>query len=1210
MGRADDAERHARLSELVGRALPLPAAEREALLDSVRADDPELCGEVEALLAQADTSDGPLRGLAPGEAMRAVLEPPTEGDHDAVSPHPDSPPDEDDPDADPKTRLGPYRLEEKLGSGGMGVVWRAWDERLDRPVAVKTISTALSSNTQMRTSFVREARLLARLQHPHVATVHDLPQVEGPPVLVMELLGGEDLSTRLARGPLDLDTTLRLGRQVASALDLAHRHGIVHRDLKPANIRLLENGDVKVLDFGLAREIKTDVTGSTGHGRVVGTPGYLSPEQARGETLDGRSDLFALGAVLHECLSGQRCFPGELTDSLRRTLHEPPDTSVLPSDLPEELRRLLRRCLDKSVTSRIASAGAVLETLNSLARELGEAAVVSSEPGRSLPGRPACAVPVEPDEFVGRETELTELRQHFSGGARLVSVLGPGGMGKTRLAQHHARRDLELHPGGAWFCDLSETTSREEILHAVAKALQVPLKGGEPVELLGHALAGRGRCLLILDNFEQVVEHAEATLGPWLTRAPEARFLVTSRERLRLVGEKALTLAPLPAASDGQELFVLRARAHGRELGTSEDDRTDVEELVTLLDGLPLAIELAAARSRMLSPRQLRERLADRFALLAGRREATGRQATLRATIDWSWKLLEPWERTALAQCAVFEGGFTLEAAEAVLDLSPFPDAPWPLDVVQLLLDQSLLHAWIPVDRGGRRQSGETCFGLYASIREHAAEKLHDPNALGGAAGPELTLATEERHGRYFARFETDEKLATLETSDGEKARSSLELQLPDLLAACRRAVDRDDDDVAVSTLATLGHLLSLTGPTTTVVELGRRVLSSVTTSPSRRSRAHQVLATALDDTGALDEASTHHESALTLARQEADRRLEARALERLARHHQRRSEVDESARRYAEALALAESLDDRWLAMGVRLSRGTLWSNRGELAAAETDYLAALSSARELGNRRREGGLLVNLATLSLELGRLEEARERVETALPLLRQVGDRRVEGSARGNLGILLGELGRTDDARSEFETALRIHRELGNRRSEGLVLAELGALDFGRGQWTEARSRFEEALSLHRELGNRRSESLVHGHLANLAMAQGQLDEAQRSYERALTLHRQVEDQRHEGTTLAQLGLLMLRKGQVEEGLASFSEGAALLKRHDYAPELARLLVSRCEEALDIGETSLARESWTEASAILTELDLGEGSPLGKRLAELEASLEG
>jgi predicted ATPase len=292
------------------------------------------------------------------------------------------------------------------------------------------------------------------------------------------------------------------------------------------------------------------------------------------------------------------------------------------------------------------------------------------------------------------------------------------------------------------------------VFFVVALALDVPLSKGDPAVQLGHAISTRGRCLVILDNFEQIVPHAKASVGRWLDRAADAAFLVTSRERLHLAGEEVLPLEPLSVDAEGVELFALRARTQKADFALTPANRATVERIVALLDGLPLAIELAAARIRVLSPAQLVERLSDRFALLAGARTAADRQATLRSAIDWSWNLLVAWEQAALAQCSVFEGGFTLDAAEAVLDLSPWTDAPSIVDAIQMLVDKSLLRTWVPVDQT-RHVLDEPYFGMYLTIHEYAAEKL-------ATSGADERRAAQERHGRHFARFGSEEHLLTL----------------------------------------------------------------------------------------------------------------------------------------------------------------------------------------------------------------------------------------------------------------------------------------------------------------------------------------------------------------------------------------------------------------------------------------------------------------
>ena len=274
-------------------------------------------------------------------------------------------------------------------------------------------------------------------------------------------------------------------------------------------------------------------------------------------------------------------------------------------------------------------------------------------------------------------------------------MLGPGGTGKTRFVRRYGRAWLGDWPGGVYFCDLSEARSLDGISLRVSVALDVPLGAATPAVQLGHAIAGRGRCLVVLDNFEQLVEHAAATLGRWLDRAPATRRS-WSRAASGCIcpARTVLPVEPLPL-DDGRSSCSRRARARSGPLRARRRQSRRGRRGSCALDGLPLAIELAAARVRVLSPAQLVERMRDRFALLAGARGAAARQATCggdRLVVGAP----APWEQAALAQCSVFEGGFTLEAAEAMLDLSRFREAPLVMDVVQALVDKSLLRTWVP----------------------------------------------------------------------------------------------------------------------------------------------------------------------------------------------------------------------------------------------------------------------------------------------------------------------------------------------------------------------------------------------------------------------------------------------------------------------------------------------------------------------------------
>ena len=276
-------------------------------------------------------------------------------------------------------RIGVFEVETMLGAGGMGEVYRARDTRLGRSVAIKLLPPAFAADPDRLSRFEREARVLASLNHPNIGAVYGLEPGDGVTALVMELVDGDDLSKRIAAGPLRMADALAIARQIATALEAAHDQGVVHRDLKPANIKVRPDGTVKVLDFGLAKSMESaaangvTVTMVTEPGLVLGTPAYMSPEQARGESVDRQADIWAFGVVLYEMLTGAAPFAGRTTaETFARVLEREPDETRLPRDTPPAVRRLLRRCLDKDRRRRLQHIGdARIEIEDALAPNAG-----------------------------------------------------------------------------------------------------------------------------------------------------------------------------------------------------------------------------------------------------------------------------------------------------------------------------------------------------------------------------------------------------------------------------------------------------------------------------------------------------------------------------------------------------------------------------------------------------------------------------------------------------------------------------------------------------------------------------------------------------------------------------------------------------------------------------------------------------------------------
>jgi len=701
-----------------------------------------------------------------------------------------------------------------------------------------------------------------------------------------------------------------------------------------------------------------------------------------------------------------------------------------------------------------------------------------------------------PGSFLGRRGELGALNEALAS-ARLVTLTGPGGAGKTRLARELAWRQLDVlgGAGGVWWVDLSDVepgSGAAGAAAALAAALGVPLTANvgalDAAQAVAHALAARGATLAVCDNFDRLVAVAPDTVARWLEAAPEARFLVTSRERLGVGGEHVVELTPLSPEA-GAELFLERARAASPSFRAGEVERAAALEISTRLDGLPLALELAAARARVLSPTQILARLERRFELLGGARG--GRHATLRASIDGSWELLGPAERAAMAQCSVFRGDFTLEAAEAVLVL---PEGAWALGVVEALRDKSLLAPAI-----GGSQGGTPRFRLLESLHAYATERLAEliADAEGAdATGAAAAAGALARHADHYVVL--GEMLAArVRGAAGADALAELAADADQLAAVCERAVL--PALLRVRAALALDALLAVRGP----VEVEQRLLeaavlaaeSATPEAPVLLARTLLARARARVARGELGAAEADLERAQPLV--EAAPASAAVALLRshlccvrgtVTRTLGRPAEAAGWLQRALELAGVPEvpgSEDDRGgddeTGANALDALAALEQDRSELGTAKLLATRAIKRVARLGDRRTEGRLRQNLAGLYQDGGQIGMARTLYEEALQLVRSVGDVRLEGIVLANMGNLCGDEGRAEDARARLGEALELLAQVGDRRFLGHAHMYLGLVELWSGNTGSAL--LERARALHRAVGARRFAALDRGYLA-------------------------------------------------------------------------------------------------------------------------------
>jgi predicted ATPase/serine/threonine protein kinase len=934
------------------------------------------------------------------------------------------------------TKLGPYEILAPIGAGGMGEVYRARDTRLDRTVAIKLLPDGFSANKSRLRRFEEEARSASALNHPNIVTIYELGQEGDVHYIAMELVEGSTLRELLAPSSLPMRRAIEIAAQIADGLTKAHEAGITHRDLKPENLMITSDGFVKILDFGLAKHNSSggDDAGLTSAsltatGLVMGTVGYMSPEQAGGQRVDFRSDQFSFGLVLYEMITGRRPFHrSTAAETMVAILREHPEpVAAQIRTAPAPLCWAIERCLAKDPDKRYVSTRELARELAAIRDRFAEKAVEQAE---ALPAN----LPVSRTGFVGREKEasaITELllRQEV----RLVTVTGPGGIGKTRLAVEVANGLTEHFRGGIHFVPLSPLNDPSLIVSAIVQTLGIREAGGQsPLEILKKNFQDslRAPMLFVLDNFEHLLP-AAGTVAELLALAPNLKVLVTSRAALHVYGEQEFPVPPL-ALPDSRAvtsvkallqcpavaLFVQRAAAAKPDFELSRENAPAVAEICARLDGLPLAIELAAARVKVLSPSAMLARLASRLQLLTGgARDLPQRLQTLRAAMDWSYDLLNAAEQKLFRRVSVFVGGCTLEGVEAVCDAKGDLDLDL-LDGMASMVDKSLMQQV-------EQPNGESRFKMLETIREYAVEKLK--------ASDEKAL-TKRAHAAYcmvMAEEETKEQSGP----EGTQWLDRLAVEHDNFRAALEWLTETGDAEWGLR----LGNALFRFWEMREYLAEGRDSLRKVLKIPAAaaptKARARAVFAAAV------------------LAGEQAD--------------------FASAAAQMKESLEIARELQDNQ-AIAVSLNGlAILTRDQGDIVLSRSLFEESLAVWKELGDLKAVARSLSNLANVVKLQGDYSRATSLYGECLSIFRGLGDRTGVGWTLNHQGDVARDQGDTATARALYEHALAIFHEVDDRWGIAGTLADLGNLARKQGDCPTADSLYRESLKIFQELEHKR-----------------------------------------------------------------------------------------------------------------------------------------
>ena len=1107
--------------------------------------------------------------------------------------------------ADLPVRFGRYLLLEVLGEGATARVFRAelqGPAGFRKPCALKVMRANARSVGSAESHLLDEARIGGRLLHPNLVETYDVGERDGRLFVAMQLVDG--LTARqLARahGPVPGRALAELARQLAEGLAHAHTlvvdgraSDLVHRDLKPANVLIGREGVARIADFGIARATGLS-TGDAPSGIVWGTLGYMAPEQAYGRSATQASDVFSLGLVVTELALGKRFAPvrtmADYAGALQALSPELPGLARALDARATGLGAVITRCLANEPSARYPNARALADALRGVVLPDGPtlADVVQAslqprstskvQPEQSVEGdqapsaqhtlaslaaeaRPKAEVRPFADEanaFVGRAEALARLTATLEGEARILGLWGLGGIGKTRLAREVARRVAGRLRCAAVLCELADVRRLDDALQRLAGALGLPIEGSEVGALagrIGAALASRGPVVVVLDAFDGMTGHTASTLGRWREAAPLARFILTARERLSVSvgdGDAGLTRVERLEALDGVESFdLLVARVADQHPGFSPTEREveALEQLALALEGVPLALELTAGQLRPGEPEAIEALVAQ--AASPGPEGGVSLDP-LRAALAWSWARLTPWERDALAQLTVFSGGFSVEAAAEVIDLSAHADSPWPMFAVERLLERSLLRV---LSSAGAQ--GEARFGMLSSVQAFASDHL-------AGRRPEVLA----RHARYFSRFGMPDALRALESAGGAARLRTLSLDVENLTLATETALGSLNTEQAAGSALALAAVCEVGASGSSPLRLVQRVLAMDT---PRRLRAWLCLKLAAiwRQIARAEEAASIAEEGARMASDANDAGLEARALELWAA-----ASMDGVGARAAKARAACARGIDRAQAASDEGATGLLLARLGEIELRDANFDLARSYASQaiavharLGFERAEAHARATLGETELQLGDLDAGAHNLRAAAHSARATDDRAAEATATLHLARLAVSLGESAQALRLGERARALFHGLGHRRAEARVLAVLGEAHLAIGDTPAARAHLEAAVALSDDLSDGAGMGASRAALASVAAAEGDLNGAR--------------------------------------ALCRAAEG--FLREAQDAAALARALCRRGHVELSAGNLVGAWAAHDEAAHVVRELGLPPASPLGRALGALHTAL--
>jgi eukaryotic-like serine/threonine-protein kinase len=974
--------------------------------------------------------------------------------------------------------LGHYFVVEQIGAGGMGMVFRASDQQLERDVAIKVLPPGMLADESARKRFRREALTLAKLNHPNIGTVYEFGSQEELDYLVMEYVGGVALDARLGHGALPQKDVLRLGFQLADGLASAHDHGVIHRDLKPANLRLTEDNRLKILDFGLAQFVRKDIdlgaTASISENRKVsGTLPYMSPEQLRGETTDQRSDIWSAGVVLFELATGRRPFPSQqvplLIDSI---LNKPPEmVSVANARMSPGLEMAILKCLDKDPERRYQSARELRVDLDRLTMPISQISASFAPPAPAPPVSEPFKVKPLAIAAAGVAVLLlvgTFSYLHFHNQPARVTISKP--VNRRRTVAVLNLKNSTSRPEAAWLST------------GLAEMLTTELAAGEQLRAItGEEIAQTKRNLALADSdtlSPQILAQVGHALGADLVVLGSYVDLPGGNLRLDLhlldvaAGEILLSVKQI---GDENNLFDLVSRAGAELREKCNAGQITAQQETAVRAALPSTPEASKLYAEGLAKLRVGDAMAARD-LLQKTVEADPNHALAHSALAAAWSLLGYDEKARLSAKSAYDLSSSLSREERLLTEARYRETSKEWD--NAAEDYRTLFGFFPDNleyglllaraqtRGGK---GKDAVATTESLRKLPAPLGDDPRIELAASDAWESLG-DLKQSEDFARQAADEARA----------------QNAKLLLA--RALYQQGFAL---------EALSDTNGATTAVDESSRIYQSVGDRYGVASTL-EVTAAVLADRGDYPGALAKYHDELAIAQAVGNRKAEASALNNSALVLKQQGKADEARKMFVRALSVFQEISDKSNYALTLINIAGITQDDGDLNGAKKTFDQALNIFTEINDQNGEALSLAGTGIVLDKLGDSTDAKAKLEQAIAVDKANGQANPATDKLIGLGDALEHLGDLAGARQNYENALSLARAATDKSTIADALTSLGHLELEAANFSQAHKDYDEALSLRNELGEKDTAAVTKTGIAELSTEENHADAAEQT----------------------------------------------------------------------------------------------------------------